>query len=585
MNGADLTVLSYRFEGIARKMANVLLRTGRSGVLNRAKDLSCCIVSRDCELVSAAESLPIHVLSGPDLMARTMHRYHPVLRRGDALLENSPYHGCSHAADHTIIVPVIDDSGRHQFTVMAKAHQADIGNSQPTTYFASARDVYQEGALIFPSVKVQQNYQMIEDVVRMCEMRIRVPQQWHGDFLAMIGAARVGEHALMDLAAEFGWDTLQEFATEWLDYGEQRMVEVIRALPAGRGSASSTHDPMIGTSADGVTIKSTVAIDLTAARIRVDLTDNPDCVPSGLNLSEACSRSAAYLGVLNSIGADLPRNGGALRRIDVELRENCIVGIPVHPTSCSLATTNIADRATAATQKAFAQIGAELGMAEVGAINPPAKGVISGVDPRTGKQFINQLFLGSTGGPGTSHGDAWLTYSHVGNGAMAYIESIEMAELHHPILIRERALVPDTEGAGKHCGAPSLRITFEALHTNLTLVYASDGTINRAEGIRGGEPGGAANQHLIDADGTSKVMSPAAQLVIQPRQLIVSVGTGGGGYGPPSQRDPQRVAADVRDGLITPERAASVYRVAMSGSELDEPATRRLRNDLPRGSQ
>ena len=61
MNGADLTVLSYRFEGIARKMANVLLRTGRSGVLNRAKDLSCCIVSRDCELVSAAESLPIHV--------------------------------------------------------------------------------------------------------------------------------------------------------------------------------------------------------------------------------------------------------------------------------------------------------------------------------------------------------------------------------------------------------------------------------------------------------------------------------------------------------------------------------------------
>jgi N-methylhydantoinase B len=74
MNGADLTVLSHRFEGIARKMANVLLRSGRSGVLNRAKDLSCCVVSRSNELVSAAESLPIHVLSGPDLMARSMHR-------------------------------------------------------------------------------------------------------------------------------------------------------------------------------------------------------------------------------------------------------------------------------------------------------------------------------------------------------------------------------------------------------------------------------------------------------------------------------------------------------------------------------
>ena len=581
MNGADLTVLAYRFEGIARKMANVLLRTGRSGVLNRAKDLSCCIVSRDCELVSAAESLPIHVLSGPDLMARSMHRYHPVLRRGDALLENSPYHGCSHAADHTIIVPVIDEDGRHQFTVMAKAHQADIGNSQPTTYFASAQDVYHEGALIFPSVKVQENYRMIEDIVRMCEMRIRVPQQWRGDFLAMIGAARVGEHALLDLAGEFGWDTLQEFATQWLDYGEQRMVDVIRALPAGHGSASSTHDPMIGTSPDGVTIKSSVSIDPSAARIGVDLTDNPDCVPSGLNLSEACSRSAAYLGVLNSIGSELPRNGGALRRIDVALRDNCIVGIPLHPTSCSLATTNIADRATAATQKAFAQIGAELGMAEVGAINPPAKGVLSGVDPRTGKRFINQLFLGSTGGPGTSQGDAWLTYSHVANGAMAYIESIEMAELHHPILIRERALVPDSEGAGKHCGAPSLRITFEALDASLTLVYASDGTINRAEGIRGGEAGGAATQHLFDSDGLQKDLPPAAQLLVEPGQLIVSVGTGGGGYGAPFERDPSRVAADVRAGLISAERAAAIYRVSMNGSELDEAATRRLRHKTP----
>lgn len=579
MNGADLTVLSYRFDGIARKMANVLLRTGRSGVLNRAKDLSCCIVSRDCELVSAAESLPIHVLSGPDLMAKSMKRYHPVLRRGDAFLENSPYHGCSHAADHTIIVPVIDESGRHQFTVMAKAHQADIGNSQPTTYFASAVDVYQEGALIFPSVKIQEDYHMIDDIVRMCEMRIRVAQQWHGDFLAMIGAARVGERALLDLADEFGWALLQEFATEWLDYGDRRMAETIRSLPGGTGRSSSTHDPMIGTPKEGVTINATVSIDPANARIHVDFTNNPDCVPSGLNLSEGCARSAAYLGVLNSIGADLPRNGGALRRIDVALRENCIVGIPIHPTSCSLATTNIADRATAATQKAFAEIGADLGMAEVGAINPPAKGVISGVDPRTGKRFINQLFLGSTGGPGTSHGDAWLTYSHVGNGAMAYIESIEMAELHHPILIRERALLPDSEGAGKHCGAPSLRIAFETLDTNLTLVYASDGTINRAEGIRGGEAGGAANQYLIESDGTRMPMPTAAQISVEPGQTIVSVGTGGGGYGPPPMRDPKAVAADVRDGLVSVERAATVYRVALKSGEVDEAGTRGLRGE------
>ena len=129
LDGADLAVINSRLEGVARKMANTLLRTGRSGVLNRARDFSCCIVSADCDLVATAESLPIHVLSGPDLMARCMKEFHPELRAGDAFLNNSPYHGCSHAADHTILVPVMDEDGVHRFTVLAKAHQADIGNN------------------------------------------------------------------------------------------------------------------------------------------------------------------------------------------------------------------------------------------------------------------------------------------------------------------------------------------------------------------------------------------------------------------------------------------------------------------------
>jgi N-methylhydantoinase B len=537
-------------------------------------------VSKDCELITAAESLPIHVLSGPDVMAKWMNRHHPILKRGDAFLENSPYHGCSHAADHTLIVPVIDDSGVHQFTVMAKAHQADIGNSQPTTYFAAAEDVYQEGALIFPSVQVQEEYTMREDIVRMCEMRIRVPSQWHGDFLAMIGAARVGELALMDLAAEYGWEKLQEFAREWLDYGERMMGEVIRKLPAGVGKATSTHDPMFGTPSGGLAISATVEIKPSTGRIVVDLTDNPDCISSGLNLSEACARSSAYLGVLNSIGVELPRGAGALRRVDVILRENCIVGIPHHPTSCSLATTNIADRATAAVQKAFAKIGEGLGMAEVGAINPPSKGVISGIDPRTSKPYINQLFLGNTGGPGTLAGDAWLTYSHVGNAGMSFIESVEMAELHHPLLVHQRMLVPDSEGAGQHIGAQSLETLFSPVDCEMTVLYASDGTINVAEGISGGLAGGAAMQFLVKEDGSHSELGAAGRIVVSTGQTIVSRGTGGGGYGDPRKRDPMAVLSAVRDGLLTEARARSVYGVAIEGGELDMEKTEQLRSVL-----
>lgn len=231
-DGVGLALLNNRFEGIARKMANTLLRTGRSGVLNIARDFSCAIVTRNDELLAAAESLPIHVLSGPDLMSKAMKEFHPRLRRGDAFLHNSPYHGCSHAADHTILVPVIDAAGAHHYTVIAKAHQADCGNSQPTTYMGSARDVYEEGALIFPAVKVQEDYHNIEDIIRMCRMRIRVPDQWWGDFLAMIGAARIAERELLGLGAELGWDALHDFDDRFLDYSEQRMITAIgRASP------------------------------------------------------------------------------------------------------------------------------------------------------------------------------------------------------------------------------------------------------------------------------------------------------------------------------------------------------------------
>src|SRR5450755_1445102 len=184
MNRIQLAVLTARFEGIARKMANTLHRTGRSGIRTIARDFSCVILTARNELFTAPDSLPIHTLRGPEVMCRTMVENHKVLRRGDAFLHNSPYHGCTHPADHSILVPVIDDAGTHHFTVLAKAHQADCGNSQPTTYMGAARDVYEEGALIFPAVKIQEDYRDVADIIRMCRMRIRVPDQWWGDYLA-----------------------------------------------------------------------------------------------------------------------------------------------------------------------------------------------------------------------------------------------------------------------------------------------------------------------------------------------------------------------------------------------------------------
>ena len=578
IDGVQLALLNHRFEGVARKMANTLLRTGRSGVLNIARDFSCCIVTADCELLVTNEGLPIHVLSGPDIMARTMLEFCPNPKRGDAFLNNSPYHGCSHAADHTLLVPVMDEGGRHRFTVLAKAHQADIGNSIPTTYHGSARDVYEEGALIFPSVKVQKNFEIDEDFVRMCRLRIRVPDQWWGDFLAMVGAARIGEQEIIAMATEVGWDTLTEFGREWFDYSERRMEEVLRAMPGGIATRSSTHDPFPGTPPEGVNVKVAVAVDSTAGRISVDLTDNIDCLPCGLNLSEACSRTSAMVGIFNSIDHTVPKNAGSFRRIDVKLRENCVVGVPRHPTSTSVATTNIADRVANAVQCAIAEIAEGQGMAECGAVIPPAVGVISGVNPQNGEAFVNQIFLGMTGGAAAPYADAWMTIGHVGNAGLCNIDSVELDELRQPIHVYGRRLAPDTEGAGTFRGAPSLAVEFGPSGCDISVGYVSDGTINPARGARGGANGGPANQYRLMPDGSRRQLDPCAQVTLRDGEKLLSISAGGGGYGPPSKRDPETVARDVAEGWITAERARNVYVTAVSSDGThDAKATAALR--------
>jgi N-methylhydantoinase B len=559
----DVALTASRLNAVAAKMSNTLFRTGRSGVLNTARDFSCCIVDSAHNLVMAADSLPIHVMSGPDLISRWIEHHHPVRRRGDAFLHNSPYEGNSHAADHTIVVPVFDDDGRHRFSVLVKAHQADCGNSQPTTYMANAVDVYNEGALIFPAVQVQRDFVDIDDVLRMCMNRLRVPEQWRGDYLAMIGAARIGERALEDLGRDVGWDHFEAAANGWLDYAERLVRSTIARLPDGLGEADTMHDPFPGVP-DGIPIRASVTIR--GDEIDVDLSDNPDCVPCGLNLTEATARTAALIGVFNSLGPSLPANAGSLRPINVTLRTNCVAGVPTFPHSTSVATTNVADRVTNAVQLAFSSIADGLGMAEHGAPTPGSSAVISGTDPATGEPYINQLFLTITGGAAGPHHDGWLTICHAGNAGMLQRDSVELDESRFPIIVHRQELVADTEGAGRHTGAPIAIVQYGPRRGVLRALYAIDGAVVPAHGTLGGHDGGRAAHQVLRRNGERETPTATDGVELHPGDTLITVTGGGGGYGDPTQRDRDAVRTAVDEGLISPHRARTVY-----GLETEQP--------------
>ena len=581
-----IAVLANRLDSIVREMTNTLFRTGRSAILNTAKDFSCSIITADNQLLSSADGLPIHVLGG-GRQTQSMQEFHPDLAPGDAFLHNDPYLGNTHTADHTILVPVFVDDV-HLFTVAAKAHQADCGNSDPSTYMPFAKDVYQEGGLNFPCVRIQRDFKDVEDIIRMCRRRIRVPEVWYGDYLAAMGAARIGERRLKTLVERYGADTIAEFIREWLDYSERRMTHAIRTLPAGRLIAEGRHDTLPGLP-NGVPVKVIVEVKPHEGIVEVDLRDNIDCVPVGVNLSQTCATAGALIGVLNCIDPSVPRNEGSFRRIRILLRENCVVGIPRFPACTSMATSNVTNRLINATQRAFSMLGDGHGLAEGAASMGAGFGVVSGNDRRLGgAPFVNQLVIGNNGGPGSPHCDGWVTYCMPDAAASVMVDSVEIIEQKYPLVIRSLRLVEDSGGAGRHRGGPAGEITYGPLHDPMTVAYFAEMHEDPPKGTHGGQSGSASRVYKITREGREEPLPPIGLVELQPGECIRGFEAGGGGYGNPLARDPERVRHDVLEGWVSSKNARDIYGVHLSGSRddgslrVDASATATRRGELAR---
>jgi N-methylhydantoinase B len=575
----ELSILSKKFDAVTRDMTQSLLRSARAGIINVVRDFSSSITLFDGRQFMIDEGIPTHLMNIQYVPEYTVEHFDDI-SPGDCFLTNSPYAGNSHHADYTLHAPVFYD-GEPLFWVINKAHQADVGAPEPTTYLADAESIYEEGTH-FPSVRIQEAYDDKEDIVRMCKTNIRLgEEQWYGDYRAQISAVRTGEEELRELCDEYGVSKIQQFCEEWLAYGERMMRKEIADLPAETVSYTAHHDPIQG-APDGVPVNVTVLVEPDEERLTVDVTDNVDNLPNGFNLSRATTVAAAYAGVFNNVDPDVPHNQGSIGRITVEMGEGKVIGIPEEPVGTSVATTNVCDTLFNAVQAAFGELGTPYGTAEGNPGMPPNHGVISGTDSRRGgEQYIDHIMYIGGGGPASYGHDGWVTYGISGSRAVLQRSSVEMDERRYPILVVRNEVVPDSEGAGEWRGAHGSVVEYGPLTDPMTVAYLGNAREFPPAGILGGEAGAPEDAYKRTEDGERVELPIISTEEIQPGETIVGKEAGGGGYGDPLARDVEAVVDDVEAGLVSVERAEDTYGVVVGfdGVEptVDRAATRRRR--------
>jgi N-methylhydantoinase B len=157
---------------------------------------------------------------------------------------------------------------------------------------------------------------------------------------------------------------------------------------------------------------------------------------------------------------------------------------------------------------------------------------------------------------------------------------VELLEAEQPVRIDQYGFVPDTGGAGKYRGGLAMVRDFRLLE-EATLQIRSDRRKFAPYGLYGGKPGTLA-AGILNPDTDHTVMPSKFLMTARRNDVFRMVLAGAGGYGNPLERDPARIAEDVREEKLSIDYVRREYGVVIEPHSLqvDEAATAALRQRL-----
>jgi N-methylhydantoinase B len=572
--GLGLDLDPIRFEVIRNalvaatdEMAATLRRSAYSTNVKTRADFSCSFFDRDLRVVAQAFTQPVHLGSLVELVPRAVRAYGADrLAPGDMLVTNDPYGGGVHLNDITVIAPVHHD-GQVVGYLATLAHHVDVGGGAPASV-AAFREVFQEGVII-PPVRLVERGRIVDDVFRLILAQIRSKRETAGDFRAQVAANTTGARRIGELLARYGGQTVATYVAALIRYTRQRTRAEIARLPRGSFAADGSLDN------DGFTDR---PVHL-AVRVVVDedgvLFDLDGCDPqrrAPVNSTYAQTYSACAYALKALLDPDLPVNAGFYEFVRLHAPEGSVVN--ARPPAPVVGGWETQVRVNDLLFKALSPALPEAVPAGTKAMQCHAG--FGGIDPGSGDYYcFLETLAGGYGGRAERDGpDAVQTHGQNTENA-----PVEETEANYPVRILRYELVPDSEGPGRRRGGLGLRRDYLFPDAETTFTILADRDRAGPWGLFGGQPGRPAEYVLNPGRPDERRLGSKVTLELQPGDVVSYRTCGGGGYGPPHAREPERVLRDVREGKVSAERARRVYGVAVDTRTwtVDADETARLR--------
>jgi N-methylhydantoinase B len=573
-----LSTVWHGLQTLCREMRHMMERTAQSFLMSQLHDLSVGLWRADGSTVVMPEGLLDQFLGTRFAIEHIRSQFGDDLGPGDVILTNDPYHGghAPHLPDWGFIRPIFHDDELVFFTLV-RGHVMDTSGSFPGGYFPNAYDIHAEGLCIPPTRVVEGGVER-RDVLELIFNNVRFREEMEVDCQAMIATTAFAERRVHELIDRYGVRTVLGCVDEMIDRTERAVRAEIASLPDGtyRGASATDDD---GTILDEpVWVR--VAITIRGDEMVIDFSESDAQRPGFVNRIWAATYGTAVGSAILVMDPALAEyhNEGSLRPMTVVAPVGSVLNCE-YPATVGGSPVAMGEQITEAVTEALSQARPERALAAWGKHRGD---YTSGTDPRSGRPYVRTTFDydGSAGAVAGFDGPTGPTSFGCLGSVMR--GNVEEAEVRFPWEIQKLEVVRDFMGAGRWRGGGG--VDWRAVNLGGPARMAtgsSDGDEMVPHGVLGGMNAPPCRT-FVQRDGELIRVKPHRMQALEPGDVVIKLSSGGGGVGPPSERDPEAVRADVIDDLVSVEAAERIYGVALDRDtlEVDLDRTRALRSRL-----